>query len=284
MGMESDQSESGISGSNGVSSELLSKKPWAWFRAKMPIANRWAYFDHAAVAPLPRDAVDAVNLFTKQASQDGDTAWPKWAAEAEKVRNLFADMVSADISEICLVPNTTTGINIVAEGFPWKPGDNVVIPEGEFPSNLFPWLNQQSKGVEVRIVPRRGQRVVVDDLLARADGATRIISASWVGFSSGYRLDIKELTEKAHARGLLVFLDAIQGLGMYPLDLSAVPVDFVAADGHKWLLGPEGAGMMAIRQCHIETLRCGNVGWNSVANSHLFLRGQFSPSDHCLPI
>lgn len=246
----------------------VATSPWTWWRQQMPVAADWAYFDHAAVAPLSGPAADAVCEFADQASRLGDTVWPQWAARVEELRRLIADMLTCQASEILMVPNTTTGINLVAEGWPWNPGDSVVLPEGEFPSNLFPWQNQASRGVEVRIVPRRaGGEVCVDDLIDRVDETTRMIAVSWVGYASGYRVDIDALVRQAHDRGVLVFLDAIQGLGMYRLDLSTTPVDFLAADGHKWLLGPEGAGVAMIRSQHIDTLRCGNVGWNSVKNS-----------------
>lgn len=246
----------------------IATSPWMWWRDQMPIAPEWAYFDHAAVAPLSGPAADATCEFAGQASRLGDTLWPQWAARIEHVRRLVAEMLVCEASEIFMVPNTTTGINVVAEGWPWQTGESVVVPEGEFPSNLFPWQNQASRGVEVRIVPRRaGGEVRIEDLIDRVDESTRIIAVSWVGYASGYRLDLDDLVRQAHDRGVLVFLDAIQGLGMYPLDLSQTPVDFLAADGHKWLLGPEGFGVAMIRSEHIGSLRCGNVGWSSVKNS-----------------
>jgi selenocysteine lyase/cysteine desulfurase len=246
----------------------LELNPWQWWRDQMPITTRWAYLDHAAVAPLCEPARRAIRRFADQAATLGDTVWPQWNATIDQLRKNMATLLGCDRNEVCLVPNTTTGINLVAEGYPWKPGDSVVIPDGEFPSNLFPWVNQQSKGVEVRIVPRVDGEVRVDDLIARVDDSTRMIAVSWVGYASGFRVDLDDLVHKAHQRGALVFLDAIQGLGMYPLDLAQTPVDFLAGDGHKWLLGPEGAGIAFIRAEHLDTLRCGNVGWNSVKNAY----------------
>ena len=104
----------------------------------------------------------------------------------------------------------------------------------------FPWQNQAAKGVELRMVPRRAGEVHVRDLIQRVDERTRMIAVSWVGYASGFCIDLTELVEEAHRRSVLVFLDAIQGLGVFPLDLRSTPVDFLAADGHKWLLGPEG--------------------------------------------
>ncbi len=250
--------------------EPMTDDPWGWWRSQMPICEKWAYFDHAAVGPLTRPAADAIRQFVDEAARQGDTVWPRWASRVEQLRVGAAELLGADLAEITIVPNTTAGINLVAEGFPWQPGDNVVIPEGEFPSNLLPWLNQRAKGVEVRVVPRRGREVHVDDLMGQVDGSTRVIAVSWVGFASGYRLDVAELVERAHGCGVLVFLDAIQGLGVYPLDVGEIPVDFLAADGHKWLLGPEGAGIAMIRREHLDRLRCTTVGWNSSAESRAF--------------
>lgn len=233
----------------------------------MAIAPEWAYFDHAAVGPLSKPAAEAIAFFAAQAAEQGDTVWPQWAAKVEHLRKQFAELLNCDDNEICLIPNTTTGINLVAEGWPWQKGDSVVLPEGEFPSNLFPWQNQQSKGVEVRLAPRHHGEVTVESLISQVDDTTRIISVSWVGYASGFRIDLENLVEQAHQRGVLVFLDAIQGLGIYPLDLKKIPVDFLAADGHKWLLGPEGAGVAMIARRHLDKLRCLNVGWGSVKNS-----------------
>ena len=242
--------------------------PWQWWRDQMPITEQWAYLDHAAVAPLSGPAAEAIERFADEAARQGDTVWPKWAARIEQLRRQTAELLGCESREVCTVPNTTTGINLVAEGWPWRKGESVVVPEGEFPSNLFPWQSQQSRGVEVRVVPRRpGGEVAVEDLIARVDDSTRIVSVSWVGYASGFRIDLDSLVRQAHQRGALVFLDAIQGLGLFPLDLSATPVDFLAADGHKWLLGPEGAGIAMIRREHIDRLRATNVGWSSVKQS-----------------
>ena len=234
----------------------------------MPIAKSWAYLDHAAVGPLSAPAADALRQYASEAERQGDTVWPTWSARTEGLRHAAAELLSADTDEICLLPNTSTGINLVAEGFPWRPGDSVVLPDGEFPSNLFPWQNQRSRGVDVRIVPRgdRGQ-IDPDDLFARVDGSTRVLALSWVGYASGFRADLEAIVSRAHQLGVLVFVDAIQGLGVFDLDVSAIPVDFLAADGHKWLLGPEGMGVGFIRREHLGLLRCTNVGWSSVRNT-----------------
>jgi len=242
------------------------------FRSQMPVARRWAYFDHAAVAPLSAPARDAMAAWSAEAADVGDTLYPRWRGRLEQIRATAAGLLNADPAAVSLVRNTTEGINLVAEGFPWREGDNVVTLANEFPSNLYPWMNQAQRGVETRRVEPRGPGVDLDALLDACDARTRIIAVSWVGYAAGWRLDPAELVARAHARGALVFLDAIQGLGVFPLDVGAIPVDFLAADGHKWLLGPEGAGFFYLRREHLDLLRPVGVGWHSVVDAAHFDR------------
>ncbi len=230
----------------------------------MPVARKWAYLDHAAVAPLPQVAFQRIRQWLAEATEEGDAVWPSWNRQHEQLRKLAARTLNADSDEIGLIPNTTFGINLVANGFPWQPGDNVVLPEHEFPSNLYPWMSLASRGVELRQVPLDGHRVCVDRLAEACDDRTRIVSASWVGYASGFRIDPKQIAQVAHDHGALFFLDAIQGLGVFPLDVQEAEVDFLAADGHKWMLGPEGAGIFFLKRRHLDLLQPFNVGWNSV--------------------
>jgi selenocysteine lyase/cysteine desulfurase len=244
--------------------------PWQYFRQQMPIARRFAYLDHAATAPISGPASEAVQAWSRQAAELGDTVWPDWEDGVQQVRRTAAEMIGAAPEELALVPNTTAGINLVAEGFPWREGDNVVTLANEFPSNQYPWLNLASRGVAARRVPVEEGRVDLDALADACDERTRIVSASWIGYASGWRMDLEALVALAHERGALVFLDAIQGLGVFPIHVGRLGVDFLAADGHKWLLGPEGAGLLFVRRQHLPLLRPLNLGWNSVLHAHDF--------------
>ncbi|HIA19736.1 MAG TPA: aminotransferase class V-fold PLP-dependent enzyme [Planctomycetaceae bacterium] len=238
----------------------------------MPVSARVAYFDHAAVAPISGPAQDAMVRWAAQAAEQGELVWAEWAQRVEQVRKRVAHLIAADSTEIAFVANTTTGINLIAEGLPWEPGDNVVTLANEFPSNLYPWLNLQSREVETRRVPVDAAAVDLNRILEACDQRTRLISVSWVSYLTGWRLDVAELVQAAHDRGILVFLDAIQGLGVFPIDVSQVEVDFLAADGHKWMLGPEGAGLLYIRRDRLDQLRPLGVGWHSVSHAHDFSR------------
>jgi selenocysteine lyase/cysteine desulfurase len=248
----------------------------ARFRAAMPIAQHVAYFDHAAVAPLPAPTKNAIAQWLDQATNEGDVVWGQWAQRLEEVRQTAARLVNAQPSEIALVPNTTSGISLVAEGYPWRDGDNIVTLANEFPSNQYPWMNLASRGVEVRRVTVDGGVVDVDRLAAACDSRTRIVSVSWVGYATGWRINLREVADVCRRVGCLFFLDAIQGLGVFPIDVEASGVDFLAADGHKWLLGPEGAGLLYVKREHLALLRPLMVGWNSVAQGSDYTRIELS--------
>jgi cysteine desulfurase / selenocysteine lyase len=239
------------------------------FRSQMPIAERYVYLDHAAVSPLSRPALEAMQTFVSQATTEGDTCWPTWARGLETGRSYAAELIDCLPSEIAMIPNTTYGINIVAHGWRWRPGENVVVAANEFPSNLLPWRLLQERGVEVRCIEGKEDELI-DRLIAAVDQKTRITTLSWVHYLSGYRADLARVGEEVHRRGSLFMVDAIQGLGAFPLSVRSLPIDFLAADGHKWMLGPEGAGLLYIRQEHLDSLQPIMAGWGSVAASHRF--------------
>jgi selenocysteine lyase/cysteine desulfurase len=245
---------------------------WEDFRRQMPVTRRWSYLDHAAVAPLTAPAQAAILEWAKDATLNGDVGCPAWEQQIEQTRLLAAQLIGAQSAEIALLGNTTAGINLVAEGFPWRSGDNVVTRADEFPANQYPWLQLADRGVQTRRVPAEGGRLDLDRLAAACNSRTRLITISWVAYSSGWRHDLDDLAQLAHQHGALLLVDAIQGLGVFPLDVSKTPIDFLAADGHKWLLGPEGAGIFFTRREHLKLLRPMGVGWNSVVHAHDFAR------------
>ena len=236
----------------------------------MPVARKWAYFDHAAVAPLSGPASQAISKWQQQAAEEGDTCWLEWAKQLTNCRNLAGQMIGVSPAEIALLPNTTVGINVVAEGLDWRPGDNVVTLADEFPTNLYPWMNLACRGVETRLVATNEGRVTAAEIDARCDSRTRVVSVSWVGFRSGCRRELNSISEVAHRHGALFVVDAIQGLGVFPLDARQTEIDVLSADGHKWLLGPEGAAVAYVRQSCLERLAPLGVGWNSVVQGGNF--------------
>jgi selenocysteine lyase/cysteine desulfurase len=244
--------------------------PWGWFRGQMPVVGSWAYLDHAAVGPLSSPAAAALTRFARQAATDGDVPWPSWAESVEQLRRRVARWLGGVTEGVTLLPNTTTGINAIAEGFPFHTGDNLVVPANEFSSNLLPWLNQRRRGVEVRCVEAPAGRVTADLLRPAVDGRTRLIALSWVGYATGYRVDVDAILQLAHDHQAVLFLDAIQALGPCTLDLQKTPVDFLVADGHKWMLGPEGAAIAYFQPHLLDRVHCGTVGWHSLTPGEQF--------------
>lgn len=253
---------------------------WTRLRTEFPVTRRWAFFDHAAVAPLTARAHFALLDYAIDLAENGDVHERAWLDRIEKVRRLAARLLNADPLDIAFIKNTSEGIGIVAEGFPWQTGDNVVTLEEEYPANIYPWLNLSTRGVEVRRVASRGNRILIDDIVAALDARTRIFSVSSVEFGSGFRNDLDVLGRLCRERGIYFFVDAIQSLGVFPLDVQATPIDFLAADGHKWLLGPEGAGIFFIRRELVDKLHPVGVGWNSVIGARDFSRIDFRLKPH----
>src|SRR5688572_22094268 len=178
-------------------------------RAQIPAAEKWAYFDHAAMSSLPRPAADALQSWLTEAVEIGNPVWSEWVKKVEATRARSAQLIGAHPDEIALVNNTTHGIGLVAEGIDWRPGDNVVTLADEFPSNVYPWFNLASRGVETRRVPTDvSGRLELEKLAAACDERTRIVTVSWIGFATGYRQDVRQIASIAHACGALFFLDA----------------------------------------------------------------------------
>lgn len=220
----------------------------AKIRAQFPILDEMTYLDHSAIGPLSLPVRQAATeALAMQA--EGSVGVPRLRAGVDALKDKVARLIGASRDEIALVRNTAEGLSIVAGGLPWREGDCVVSDNIEFPANIYPWLNLEARyGVKTRLVPARDGRVLVEDLMAACDARTRAVAVSFVQFSNGYRLDLDRLGAACRDRRIYLCVDAIQGLGALPLDVSKTPVDFLACGGHKWLLGPLGAGFLYIRR------------------------------------
>lgn len=245
-------------------------------KEEFPVTENRIFFDHAKVSPLPNRVRQAVNAFVNDVSSFGTENYSGWMNEVESVRASFARLIHADVSEVAFVKNTSEGISIVANGLDWKPGDNVVIPDIEFPANVYPWWNLKRLGVETRFVPAIDGRVLFDDLVARVDSRTRILSVSSVECNSGFRNDLNRIGTFCKEKGILFCVDAIQSLGVLPMDVKRDHIDFLAADGHKWLLSVEGLGGFYISAKAMEKIHPAVVGWNSVINAYDFMNYDFT--------
>ena len=236
------------------------------YRREFPVVENYIYLDHAGVAPASLRVKSAVEVFLRESSEGGAFHYPAWAHRINEVRTSCARLIHAEADEIAFVKNTSHGLSLVAEGINWKAGENILFYEREFPSNIFPWQNLKRKGVEARLVPFRNGRVQIEDIERLMDSRTRMVTVSSVQFSNGFRIDLKRLGGLCRDRNILLCVDAIQSLGMIPMDVQACNVDFLSADAHKWLLGPEGIGIFYCRKELTERIAPSLIGWKSVQN------------------
>jgi cysteine desulfurase/selenocysteine lyase len=234
---------------------------WEVYADQFPVRKHLIYLNHAAVAPLCKRSADAMKHLADDCSEYGSLHYPEWLAAYDGVRAAAARLVGAKPEEIALVKNTSEGIATVAMGLDWKPGDRMVGFHEEFPANLYPWQRLAAQGVEITWLS-------VYDSLDRIDEAcrgARLLTISFVQFLSGYRAPVREIGEICRRYGCIYFVDAIQGLGVFPLDVRQCHIDALAADGHKWLLGPEGCGVLYISQALQERVAPVEFGWTNVA-------------------
>jgi selenocysteine lyase/cysteine desulfurase len=204
--------------------------------------------NHAAVSPLPARAVAALAEYALEASTRGPLAFPEWSARIASLRLSAARLlgVTAELGgagSIAIVPNTTYGLSLVAQGLDWRPGDVVVTTESEFPANLTPWLDLARYGVEIRRIPTRDGAFTPEEVFAACDARTRLVSLSLVAYHTGFVAPAAEIGAFCRASGIVFGLDAIQAVGAIPVDVAALGPDYLSADGHKWMLGPEGCGL-----------------------------------------
>ncbi|MBX7102953.1 MAG: aminotransferase class V-fold PLP-dependent enzyme [Gemmataceae bacterium] len=245
-------------------------------RQHFPVTREWSFLDHAGVSAASGPAAAILHEFTDDILHHGVTRVGHWVDRCEDVRRLIGSMIHADPSQIAFVKNTTEAIDFVAEGFPWQPGDNIVLPADEYPSNQYPWMNLRSRGVEVRRVPNNGLTVDLAELDRAIDSRTRILAISWVGYASGFCLNLADAAELVQSRGVALCVDVIQGFGALPLDLQQTPIDFVCCGSHKWALGYQGAGFLYVRPELMARLRPQGVGAHSVINPFDYANIDFS--------
>jgi selenocysteine lyase/cysteine desulfurase len=238
-----------------------------------PVLRDWTFFNHAGVCPLPAAAADAFRRYADQAQSAAYLGGP-WYQDIEKLRILSAEIINAHRDEIAFVKNTSEGLSIVANGIDWQWGDRIVSTDVEYPANVYPWMEQvRSRGVVIVQANERtdanGRRAVpIEKILELADHQkTKIVALSHVEYASGQRHDIARIGKFCRENGKLFCVDAIQSVGVLPVDVREMYIDYLSADGHKWMLGPEGAGIFYCRRELIERTRPVMVGWMNVVDA-----------------
>ncbi|MBM3725522.1 MAG: aminotransferase class V-fold PLP-dependent enzyme [Acidobacteria bacterium] len=231
------------------------------FAAEFPVRDHLIYLNHAAVAPLPASVAQAMSGFSREASLYGSRHYDRWMRLYEDLRESAARLIGASPREIAITKNTSEGVSMVAQGIDWQPGDRVVAFREEFPSNFYPWRRLEDRGVQV-------EWLSIHDPLERIESAVRgarLLAISFVNYLSGHRVDLEAIGALCSAAGCFFFVDAIQGLGAFPLDVERARIDALAADGHKWLLGPEGCAILYVRRERQSEIFPVEFGWTTPA-------------------
>lgn len=235
------------------------------------------YVNHAAVGPWPRRTVDAVQAFARENGTYGASRYESWLQREQALRGLAAALINTATENIAWVKNTSEALSLVAHGFPWESGDEVVIAADEFPSNRLPWESLRERGVTV-VEARLTAAAPEQALLAACTARTRILAVSSVQYATGLRLDVKPLGAECRRRGIALCVDAIQGLGIIPHDVDAMGIDFLMADGHKWLLAPEGLALFYCAPHWRPKLQLHQHGWRMTQTPGDYSRREWAPA------
>ncbi len=240
----------------------------AELRRQFPILDRMAFLNHAGVGPCSGPAAEALATYGRQ-SAEAAYIGHGWYKRVIEVKQAAARLINArGHHEIAFVGNTSAGLAQVARGLDWRRGDEVVITGVEYPANRYPWIDLERFGVRVREVEQESDgRIHVEDVINEIRDRTRVVSISHVQWASGHRIDLKAISDEAHAAGAYLCVDAIQSVGVLPVDVQAMGIDFLAADGHKWLVAPEGCGIFYCHEDHAQNLHPATVGWMNMVDA-----------------
>lgn len=242
------------------------------WQSEFPVTQKYVYMNHAGVAPLSKQVQKAMVDFVEDATVNGAVNVDEWVDTIEECRDNAAELLNAKSTEIAFMKNTTQGILIAANGIDWNEGDNVVTTAVEFPANVYPWWSLNERyGVETRMVPEKDGIIHLQDIIDNIDDRTRVLTISHVEFASGFRNDITAIGEICRERDIWFVVDAIQSLGAIEVDVKKSKIDILAADGHKWMLAPEGAAVFYCSDSKRDRLINTNLGWAGVINPRDFL-------------
>lgn len=236
-------------------------------RDLFPVTRNLIYFNHAAVGPLSVRACEAMERHARDQRDFGALHWRDWYAEYDRLREAASRLLGAQPNEIAILKNTSEGLSFVAEGLAWEEGDNVVTTAMEFPSNWTPWLALKRRGVETRVAAS----ATVEEIAPLIDARTRIVSVSSVAFHNGFTANLEAIGALCAKHDVLFCVDAIQSVGVLPIDVHRARIHFLAADGHKWMCGPEGAALFYVAADALERLQVMEHGWTNVDRKGKFI-------------
>ncbi len=243
------------------------------------LSDELIYLNHAAVSPWPLCTVDRVKRFADENGLLGASNYPQWMDTERQLRENFAWMIhAASPNEISIQKSTSEALSVIAHGLEWLDGQNVIFLKQEFPSNRVVWQSLERYGVTARIIEPTDHNDPESALFAACDENTRLISVSSVQYASGFRMDLQRIGKFCKENNILFCVDAIQSLGALDFDVGQTGADFVVADGHKWMLGPEGVALLYIKPGIRENLMLYQFGWHMLESAGDFDTMEITPA------
>ena len=231
------------------------------------LQNNIIYFNHASTAPLSKRILNQLDEYLIQRSENNIDDYKAFLRTVDETKNNLALLLNTKPDRFAFVDNTSTGLNILAQGIRWEKGDRIILNDVEFPSNVYPFLNLQEKGVEIDFVKSKNGIVTAEDIIDKIEPSTKLISVSFVQFLSGYKIDLEKLGKICKENDIIFSVDAIQGLGALIIDVEKCNIDFISCGTQKWMLGIKGFGFIYISSELQEKLKPAYVGWLSVQNA-----------------
>ena len=240
------------------------------FRRYFPITSTDIYLNHAAISPLSTKVTDAISAVLEKRSSGVIEIFPELKGIKETLKQNLADLVDAQADYIAIIGNTSEGFNWLVNGLEWQAGERVLLVENEFPSNIYPFLNLEQRGVIVDFVPVRQGFIYIEDIEDNIRPRTRLLSISFVEFLNGFQNQLTDIGRLCREKDILFSVDGIQGVGALPLSVQESKISFLSNGGHKWLMGPQGCGFMYVSPELFKQLKPAFVGWLSVKDSWNF--------------
>lgn len=237
------------------------------YRQLFPFLKTGAiYMNHAAISPLSTRVMEAIQDYFKLRNEAEKEIFFPFQGTILQTKELLGTLLNCHRDRIAFVDNTSNGLNILANGLPWKSGDRILLNDLEFPANVYPFLNLKRLGVEIDFVKNRDGKIFLEDLEQAITPKTKLLSISFVQFLTGYKADLLQIGELCKRKGIIFCVDAIQGLGAIPVDVQATNIDFLACGGHKWLMADQGIGFIYLTEELQQKVHPAYVGWTSIKN------------------
>lgn len=233
-------------------------------RSEFPVTQRFIYLNHASAGVLPQSSVESIDAFIRAHEDAGVLGTFPYDCRMPEYREKIGAFIGASGTQIATIPNTSWGANTIVLGLDWNHGDEVLLADNEFPANVVPWLAVRDRGATVRFLSSQRERLTPDVLRRELSPRTRVVALSWVSYGDGYRHDLAALAEVAHAAGALLCVDAMQAVGVFPIDVRAAGIDALYAGAAKWMLGLHGIGFLYVSDALAERIQLRAPGWRSV--------------------